>query len=220
MRPGGRRRAGDELARGARVVREQGEADARAGDRLAHAAAEVRRRVAVGLGGENAEPAAADVGDRVLRAQRAAEGPRSVANGLRGVDLDGEEGQRPLVPGVAQHLVLEALGEQGAVADGAVHRFAFGPARAVPSGTVERWGARRGWSASTTSRSRWATSTRRSTSTAACSPSSSAGGDTGWRSSTWATSSSLLPRAARSRATRIATSGSSSTTSTRRGPRS
>ena len=57
----------------------------------------------------------------------------------------------------------------------------------------------RAYSASTTSRSRSATSMRRSSSTARCSSSSSAAGSRGWRSSTWATSSSPSPRAARSR---------------------
>jgi lactoylglutathione lyase len=136
VRPDADRGARDQLAGGAGVMREQREAHGRAGDHLAQPAVEARGRVAVGLGSEDAEPASADMGDGVLRADRAAEGPGGVGDRLGAVDLDGEEGERPLVPGMAHNLVLEALGEQGAGADGAVHRVAFGPGRTVPSGSV------------------------------------------------------------------------------------
>jgi lactoylglutathione lyase len=127
-----RRGARDELARRARVVREERDAHACGRQGVAQAGAKVGRGVAVGLGGEDAQRAAADAGDRVLRPQRPAKGVGRGADRLVTVDLDGEQRERPLVAGVAQHLVLEALGEQRAV----VHRSAFGPGRKDPSGSV------------------------------------------------------------------------------------
>ena len=91
------------------------------------------------------------------------------------------------------------------------HRLALPACRSAgsPSGSSPDAHGRSG---STTSRSRSATSTRRSSGTRASSTSRSRSGSPGWRSSAWATSSSRSPRAAASRRTTTATSASSSTT--------